>query len=1654
MEFRRVGFETRQSSPLSRKGRGSHPVLGPDLKQRDGRREKVGAIPCGCPQFRSRIKTFVNNHLLDPDFFLGGRRMNFHKTIGFLASLLLVLGLGVPDSFAQDIESVSVSPRTIVEGSTASVRVTVTLSEAPDAGTTVTVNLTHNANDVAGVALADNSDPAADPLPALANFTAIEIIGPAVSKSSMTSIKVTDDENYVHPRTKDVTITADGGGASKTTTFAVREDDSAKGALMLSSDPRSLSVGGDGSATVTVSIPAAPGATDGTDNTVSVTFTADTDGSVAAAEIAGTAKSTTVALTGVTVTDEGMVTITAMATNYTPGMLTIPIISRTAGDLEGFRVTMLPADGAWVGFGKKKVKVEVTRVNNYANDWTRFESIKVALRDTLAVTGLGSGDTAGDIYSLTASGFAKQDGEVVFSSVASNGGAFPGNNNITYDEAGDKLLFEFELVKVLDETAASTALGSAPSGDAREGDTAMGQRRGVFARATFAPPFTTGGSAGMIDSKDTKMKVFSAPALLGTIPESQQVVGDGKLIKIDLMSPANAATADNLMTSVEGGAMAKIGDVIRVAVGVGTQTRFREGGMQILIKSIDTPQQNVTATTKTIKTVNFSPLDVINAAGDSIRASVELTEGLLASKAKANGSDRDGSDIKKAAAYEGDNMNMEILARTKDQAGNWSGSQKVTFTADTRKPGISVLHPVAGSHFSGAHADVFGEEHLMPLQLRVDEEITSMSVYAAGAGDEKAGTGTSIIALWTDGNRDFDRSLVAKEAGANAIGDTISYGTKGLKWRDAKGVLKATGQAGTKIDLVIEATDMVGNKTKMTLAGVFHDEKMPTITDFFPRNSLLTGDDNQINDATRHPVFTLKEAVDSLSITYDGSSGEDIVHVVADGLPKGEHQEIIADPFVHDRTYTLTIFARDLAGNAFETSANDAADLKFNEQFDNPIANVFKVTYAETDSVIAGQVNDIMIEAYDDNGTATGKDDRKAITHKGAAMISAWDMAGGGQSSSVRFLGGGVTDNGDGSAMLNADAWKLGARTVHVVSNKNIGLTKLLVQNLMAGEDGTKVPTFEGAVDSFYVGAADFVGFEITAWQDGNDVTDRGVTGNFDLLVRPVDRYGNSSVRAYMGATGKKSEADSLSILDTRIKTAIEYKQGIDVTFASIPPLEELNPLFVFPIEKGGTTFPILLPESRRSLTVQVRVDNDNLDTDDMRSMDVRTTSVLKIVMALNPMLTLWVPGSDMDEAGNDVVIPADPGDVTVTVAAEGYNAGSMVTFTKDGTAMDPVAADDGGVAKLMITMSAAGSVTVSATDGHWDAEALTITFVEGPDEPVRMSYVDANGDPVYLVDMMDNTVDLKDYMLFRAAWGMSASDDINGDGMVDATDAQIFLQSDINDDGMVGLADYEMLIMSWGKTAANGPASKPLVLAPGVNENAEFSLSLGSERVIAGEMVAVDVSLANVAALMGYGFTLNYETDNFEFVSVAPADEDLLKSTGGETPLFHHIAGDGQVEVVNGMVNGSAISGGGDIVRFVFRVLREFEDNARFEIANGLVFDPTNLSNLAVVAGVLELQSTPREFALHQNFPNPFNPDTTIKYDLAESADVTLQIYNVLGQVVRTLVASEAQNAGRYQIRWNGMDDRGVPVSSGIYFYQIAADGKFSDVRKLMLLK
>jgi len=95
---------------------------------------------------------------------------------------------------------------------------------------------------------------------------------------------------------------------------------------------------------------------------------------------------------------------------------------------------------------------------------------------------------------------------------------------------------------------------------------------------------------------------------------------------------------------------------------------------------------------------------------------------------------------------------------------------------------------------------------------------------------------------------------------------------------------------------------------------------------------------------------------------------------------------------------------------------------------------------------------------------------------------------------------------------------------------------------------------------------------------------------------------------------------------------------------------------------------------------------------------------------------------------------------------------------------------------------------------------------------------------------------------------------------------------------------------------------------------------------------------------------------------------------------------------------------------------------------------------------------ATPNEFSLGQNYPNPFNPTTIIKYSLPKEVAVTLRLFNMRGQEVKTLV-NKKQLAGNYAVEWDGRDNNGIAVSTGIYFYRIEA-GKFSKMNKMLLIK
>jgi len=191
-----------------------------------------------------------------------------------------------------------------------------------------------------------------------------------------------------------------------------------------------------------------------------------------------------------------------------------------------------------------------------------------------------------------------------------------------------------------------------------------------------------------------------------------------------------------------------------------------------------------------------------------------------------------------------------------------------------------------------------------------------------------------------------------------------------------------------------------------------------------------------------------------------------------------------------------------------------------------------------------------------------------------------------------------------------------------------------------------------------------------------------------------------------------------------------------------------------------------------------------------------------------------------------------------------------------------------------------------------------------------------------------------------------------------------------------------------------------------------------------------------------------------------APAPVSITPNTSASTSVSLQIDGSlfaktGSVDLVRGTQTFSSTSvywAGKDRI------------NATFDMTGGIngvydvvVYNPGGASAVLVGAftltgGVTAAGDTPHRNALLAAYPNPFNPQTTIRYEIANRGHVMLRVYDVSGAVVRTLV-DDVKAAGSYSLTWNGRDDHGSSVSSGVYFYRITA-GSFSDVRKVTLLK
>jgi|SaaInl7_200m_RNA_FD_contig_31_426260_length_2544_multi_15_in_0_out_0_1 hypothetical protein len=186
-------------------------------------------------------------------------------------------------------------------------------------------------------------------------------------------------------------------------------------------------------------------------------------------------------------------------------------------------------------------------------------------------------------------------------------------------------------------------------------------------------------------------------------------------------------------------------------------------------------------------------------------------------------------------------------------------------------------------------------------------------------------------------------------------------------------------------------------------------------------------------------------------------------------------------------------------------------------------------------------------------------------------------------------------------------------------------------------------------------------------------------------------------------------------------------------------------------------------------------------------------------------------------------------------------------------------------------------------------------------------------------------------------------------------------------------------------------------------------------------EMIALDASVdANNAVTLNWSTAS--ETNNFGFYIERSVDTHVWTEIG-------FVEGHGTTEDLHNytFVDNAAEAG----THYVYR-MRQVDYNGDTEISN----------SVAVVVAV------PSEYALRQNYPNPFNPTTNISFDLKETGRVKLELYNVLGQKVMTLIDSEVMDAGMH-VRQFGMSS----LATGVYFYKLEVNN-FSQVKKMMLLK
>jgi hypothetical protein len=313
------------------------------------------------------------------------------------------------------------------------------------------------------------------------------------------------------------------------------------------------------------------------------------------------------------------------------------------------------------------------------------------------------------------------------------------------------------------------------------------------------------------------------------------------------------------------------------------------------------------------------------------------------------------------------------------------------------------------------------------------------------------------------------------------------------------------------------------------------------------------------------------------------------------------------------------------------------------------------------------------------------------------------------------------------------------------------------------------------------------------------------------------------------------------------------------------------------------------------------------------------------------------------------------------------------------------------------------------------------------------------------------------DPLIARFAFVEPIDGDLSGDGTISAYDAALILQY------VVGLRD------TFPVNLLNSPGG----IAP-----RDYILSIPEQSAKVGELIHVPIVIDDATGLTAGGISLKYDSTVLKAVDVAPqmllnqsyweANTDLKNevrfafASVEEIPqiLLPPLEKGGAFNKGGAMKGGNkgvAAKGGGNLLTVEFEVLPQAEGKTSPLILSDVQL--ANSSSITKIDGSVKILAP--KFALLQNFPNPFNPETWIPYQLPQDADVTIRIYNQHGQLVRTLNQG-IQQVGSYLTKdraayWDGRNDAEEYAASGVYFYTLDLRGGnkyFKATKKMVIMK